>query len=33
MTNKGCFGIVRLYVPLEPWFQKTWRPHEIELVK
>jgi hypothetical protein len=23
----------RLYGPLEPWFKKTWRPGEIELVK
>jgi len=25
--------ILRLYSPLEPWFNKTWRPGEIELVK
>ena len=25
--------ILRLYGPLEPWFAKTWRPGEIELVK
>jgi hypothetical protein len=30
---KGWFGIFRLYGPLEPWFDKTWRPGEIELVK
>jgi len=24
--------ILRLYGPLEPWFEKTWRPGEIELV-
>ena len=23
--------ILRLYGPLEPWFNKTWRPGEIEL--
>jgi len=23
--------ILRLYGPLEPWFDKTWRPGEIEL--
>jgi hypothetical protein len=22
--------ILRLYGPLEPWFDKTWRPGEIE---
>jgi hypothetical protein len=25
--------ILRLYGPLEPWFDKSWRPGEIELVK
>ena len=25
--------ILRLYSPLEPWFSKTWRPGEIELIK
>ena len=25
--------ILRLYGPLEPWFDKTWRPGEIELLK
>ena len=24
---------LRLYSPLQPWFDKTWRPGEIELVK
>jgi len=27
---KGWFMILRLYGPLEPWFNKTWRPGEIE---
>jgi len=31
--NKGWFTILRLYSPLEPWFDKTWRPGEITLVK
>jgi hypothetical protein len=26
------FTILRLYGALEPWFDKTWRPGEIELV-
>jgi hypothetical protein len=26
-------ALLRLYGPLEPWFDKTWRPGEIELVK
>lgn len=29
--GKGWFTILRLYGPLEPWFDKTWRPGEIEL--
>jgi hypothetical protein len=32
-TGKGWNTILRLYGPLEPWFNKTWRPGEIELVK
>jgi hypothetical protein len=30
--NKGFFVILRLYSPLEPFFNKSWRPSEIELV-
>jgi hypothetical protein len=26
-------SILPLYGHLEPWFDKTWRPGEIELVK
>jgi hypothetical protein len=33
MPGKGWFTILRLYSPLEPFFDKTWRPTEIELVK
>jgi hypothetical protein len=33
MPGKGWSTIFRLYSPLEPWFNKTWRPGEIELVK
>jgi len=33
VPNKGWFVILRLYGPLEPWFDKTWRPGEIELVQ
>ena len=28
---KGWNTLLRLYSPLEPWFNKTWRPGEIEL--
>jgi hypothetical protein len=33
VPKKGWFAIFRLYGPLEPWFDKTWRPGEIEEVK
>jgi hypothetical protein len=33
IPDKGWFMILRLYGPLEPWFDKAWRPGEIELVK
>ena len=32
MPGKGWFTILRLYGALEPWFDKTWRPGEIELI-
>ncbi|UCF32573.1 MAG: DUF1254 domain-containing protein [Phycisphaerales bacterium] len=32
MPGKGWNMLLRLYGPLEPWFDKTWRPGEIELV-
>ena len=31
--EKGWFVILRLYSPLEPFFAKTWRPSEIEVLK
>jgi hypothetical protein len=33
IPGKGWFTLLRLYGPLEPWFDKTWRPGEIELVR
>lgn len=33
VPGKGFFVILRLYGPLEPWFDKTWRPGEITKVK
>jgi hypothetical protein len=33
IPGKGWWVGLRLYGPLEPWFDKTWRPGEIELVK
>ncbi len=32
VPGKGWNTILRLYGPLEPWFNKTWRPGEIELI-
>jgi hypothetical protein len=32
VPGKGWNTILRLYSPLEPWFDKTWRPGEIEPV-
>jgi hypothetical protein len=31
--GKGFFVILRLYEPLEPWFDKKWRSGELERVK
>ena len=33
MPGKGWFVILRLYGPLEPFFDKSWRPSEIERVR
>jgi len=33
VPGKGWFVALRMYGPLEPWIEKTWRPGEIELVK
>jgi len=33
IPGKSWFIILRMYGPLEPWINKTWRPGEIELVK
>ena len=32
VPGKGWFAILRLYSPLQPFFDKTWRPSEIEPV-
>ena len=31
-AGKGWFPILRLYSPLRPFFDKSWRPSEIEAV-
>jgi hypothetical protein len=33
IPGKGWFVILRLYGPREPWFDKTWRPGEIEAIR
>jgi len=33
VPGKGWNTLLRLYGPLEPWFDKTWRPSEVALVK
>lgn len=33
VPGKGWFVLFRAYGPLEPWFDKTWKPGEFELVK
>lgn len=33
VPGKSWFMILRMYGPLEPWINKTWRPSEIEVVK
>jgi hypothetical protein len=32
VPGKGWFSLLRLYSPTEAWFDKTWRPGEIELI-
>jgi hypothetical protein len=32
MPGKGWNALLRLYSPLEPWFDKTWKPGDFELV-
>jgi hypothetical protein len=32
VSGKGWFVLLRLYGPLESWFDRTWRPGEFELV-
>ena len=33
VPGKSWFTILRMYGPLAPWIDKTWRPSEIELIK
>ena len=33
VPGKSWFTILRMYGPLEPWIDQSWRPGEIELVQ
>ena len=33
VPGKGWNILIRIYGPLQPWFDKSWRPGEIELLK
>ena len=33
MSGKGYGVLLRLYGPLEPWFDKSWKPGDFELVE
>lgn len=33
VPGKGFNSLLRLYGPLEPWFNKTWKPGDFELVE
>jgi len=33
MPGKGFNVLLRLYGPLEPWFDKSWKPGDFELQK
>lgn len=33
IPGKSWFTILRMYGPLEPWINQTWRPGEIEMVE
>ena len=32
MPDRGWWTIIRLYSPLQPFFDKSWRPGDIEVV-
>lgn len=33
LPGKGFFVLLRLYGPLQPWFDKSWKPGDFELVE
>ena len=32
IPGKSWFVIIRMYAPLNPWIDQTWRPGEVELI-
>jgi hypothetical protein len=30
VPGKGWFALLRLYGPLEPWFERSWKPGDVE---
>jgi hypothetical protein len=32
VPGKSWFTVIRLYGPLEPWFDKTWRPDDVQKI-
>ena len=33
IPGKSWFIILRMYGPLEPWIDQSWRPGEVELIE
>ncbi len=33
IPGKSWFTVLRMYGPLKPWIEKTWRPGEVELIE
>ena len=33
IPGKSWFTILRMYSPLQPWIDQTWRPGEVEVIK
>jgi len=33
MPGKGYTILLRLYGPLQPWYDRTWMPGDLELIK
>ncbi len=33
MPDKGFNVLLRLYGPLQPWFDKSWKPGDFEVVQ